>query len=224
MEIIRTKRLLGNQYYPQIHFKNQIFLHHTAGTTAEGAINWWNQTPDHVGTAYVIDRDGTIYEVFDSSRWAYHIGIRGDNDHVEKHAIGIEIVAAGQLYRREDNKVFFYPLYPNLRAHTLIPKEDVWELKKAWRGYNLYHKYTDDQILAISWLVKILIEKFNIPIQENPKNFFLYDGSGEVVKGKGGIWAHSTIRKDKTDIVPEPGFIKTFGGMLESLSKRKKKK
>ena len=220
MEINRKKLLKGDQYYPVMKKKNQIFLHHTAGTTADGAIDWWNQTPEHVGTAYVIDRDGTIYEVFDPEKWAYHIGVKGDNNHVEKHAIGIEIVAAGQLYKRKDNKVFFYPLYPNLIAKTLIDPKDVWEMKKEWRGYSLYHKYNQKQILSVCWLVAELIEKFNIPIQEDISKFYEYDKSGKVLRGEGGIYSHSTVRKDKTDIVPHPEFIKTFTGMLVNLKKR----
>src|SRR3972149_4662478 len=104
MEINKTKRLNNLQYYPKANQKTMIFWHHTAGTTAQGAIDWWNQTPVAVGTAYLIDRDGTIFEVFDPKLWAYHLGVKNDDDYIEKNSIGIEIVAAGQLYLEKDGK------------------------------------------------------------------------------------------------------------------------
>lgn len=221
-EIIK-KYLHNNQNYPAVDHKDQIWLHHTAGTTAYGAIDWWNQTPEKVGTAYVIDRDGTIYEVFDPSNWAYHIGVSNDNNHCEKYGIGIEIVAAGQLYEREDGKVMFYPLYPNKIARTVIPEKEVVRLNKKWRGYTLYHKYTSKQVLSLCWLIDNLIDQFNIPIQDDFRNFWLYDKSGKVLEGKPGIYAHSTVRLDKTDIVPDPVFLKTLLGYLGNVKKMKNK-
>lgn len=222
MDIIK-RYLKTNQYYPSGYEKTQIFLHHTAGTTAKGAMDWWDQTKDHVGTAYVIDRDGTIYEAFNPEHWAYHIGRSDDADYVEKHGIGIEIVAAGELYKRQDKKVFFYPLYPNKVAKTLIPEDQVVRLKKKWRGYDLYHSYTDAQIVSICWLIGELRDRFNIPIQKNPRQMFKYDESGEVLKGKPGIWGHCTVRRDKRDMVPQPEFIKTLFGYLDSMVKRETK-
>lgn len=224
METRIIKRYLKtNQYYPRGYEKTQIFIHHTAGTTASGAMDWWDQTPDHVGTAYVIDRDGTIYEAFNPEHWAYHIGRSDDADYVEKHGVGIEIVAAGELYERKDGKVFFLPLYPNKIVKTLIPEEDVVRLKKKWRGHKLYHSYNDKQIISLCWLLGELMVRFNIPIQADHREMFQYDESGEVLKGKPGIWGHSTVRRDKRDMAPQPQFIKILFGYLDNIKKRKSK-
>jgi len=207
MNIIK-KHLDNLQFYPTVNEKKQIFLHHTAGTNAQGALDWWNQTPDHVGTAYVIDRDGTIIEAFPADRWAYHIGLKGDDDFVEKNSIGIEIVSAGGLVK-EGEKFMFYPLYPNKAGGREIPASDVWEMPTGWKGFKYFHKYTDQQVRATIELVKYLIETFKIQLQPDLNKFWEYNE--EVFKSHStGLWSHSTARKDKADIIPFPGFTKSL--------------
>lgn len=207
MKIDRTRLLDNQQYYSRMYTKESIILHHTAGTNAAGAIDWWNQTPDHVGTAYVIDRDGTIFETFDPKAYGYHLGIRGDDNWIEKHSIGIEIVAAGQLYK-EGEKYMFYPLFPNKAAGREIPKEDVWDMgKEGWRGFRYYHKYTDEQITSTLWLCNKLILDFKIKVQD--KVSLLHEYNDKIFKNHlKGIWGHSAVRRDKNDIVPFPSFMK----------------
>ena len=124
---------------------------------------------------------------------------------MERQSVGIEIVSAGQLYK-ETNGFYFYPLYPNKNPKQLIPTSDVWELKTAWRGYNYYHKYTDNQISSVVNLIKYLVKMFKIPIQPDLTQFYEYN---EEVwkKGLSGLWSHSTVITYKTDIVPEFNFL-----------------
>ncbi len=185
-----------------------IFWHHTAGTSADGALSWWNQTPDKVGTAYVIDRDGTIIEAFDPIKWAYAQGVKGDDDFVDKNSIGIELVAVGQVYK-EGVEFVFYPLFPNKAGRKVIPTADVVTLDKPWRGFLYYQKYTDKQIESLIWLTKKLMVDFKIPLQANFKNFFEFNK--DVIDAKihtPGIWGHTTVRQDKNDVVPYPEFLK----------------
>lgn len=197
--------------------KTSIFLHHTAGLTADGAISWWNQTPEKVGTAYVIDRDGTIYECFDPKAWGYHLGIKGDDDYQEKYSIGIEIVAGGQLYL-EGNKFMFYPLYPNKAAGKEIPKTDVVDMgEQGWKGYRYYHCYTDKQTESIIWLVNKLAEDFKIKIQSDLKSISEYNP--EILsKHLPGLWAHSSVRKDKVDVVPYKTFMDKLINGIKTVS------
>ena len=212
MEINTSKALNSSQFYNSAKEKKQIIWHHTAGTTADGAIGWWNQTPEVVGTAFVIDRDGTIYQIFDPKLWAYHLGVRakdgGDvNDLDEKQSIGIEIVAAGPLHQDETGKFFHYPLWPNKSAKNKVNQDEVWDMgEEGWKGNRFYHAYNDKQIEALFGLTKKLMTDFKIPVQADIGK--MYEFSTEVVKNKTpGIWSHSTVRKDKSDIVPHPSFI-----------------
>ncbi len=73
-----------------------IVLHHTAGSTASGAASALNSRG--LSSHYVIDKDGTIYQMVGDEKRAYHAGagsIRGDGRDVNDRSIGIEIVNLG---------------------------------------------------------------------------------------------------------------------------------
>jgi N-acetyl-anhydromuramyl-L-alanine amidase AmpD len=215
---IVKKPLKTDQYYQTAHKKQSIFLHHTAGGTAEGAIRWFDQTPEAVGTAYVIDRDGTIFQVFDDAKWAFHLGVKGDNNDAEKQSIGIEIVARGWLVE-ENGKFFHYPLFPNKAGKTEIPKDEVWEFKNKWQGYKYYHKYTDAQIRATVALVAMLMKKYDIKPQKDFDKFFQFNPD-VAMKNLPGIWSHTAVRKDKTDIVPHEDFVKPLKELMAEIAKK----
>jgi N-acetyl-anhydromuramyl-L-alanine amidase AmpD len=199
MEIIQ-KHLSNGQYLTQLIKKTMIFLHHTAGTTADSAWSWWNSTPARVGAAFIIDRDGKIWQCYDDAMWAYHINVPGDLDRLETESIGIEIVSAGIL-DKVGEEYFFYPAgRGNKLIHTHIPAEDVETLETEWRGEKYFHKYTKEQVKAVDELLRYLIEKFDIKVQ--PSLDDIYDHNQEVIDhALPGIWAHCTVR-EKTDIYP----------------------
>jgi hypothetical protein len=220
-DIKKTAPLRGEQFYPSVEKKTQIFLHHTAGLTAKGAIDWWNQTPEHVGTAFVVDRDGTIYQTFEPDRWGYHLGIKGDDDYVEKHSVGIEIVAAGNLYKAPDEEKFmFFPLFPNKAGWKVIPTEEVTVLGSPWRMKNFYHKYTDAQIESIIFLIHMLRHDFGIEIQDKLGHFYEYNAD-VVAKKLPGLWSHSTVRADKNDIYPDPKLLEALDSYLAEYPNKK---
>lgn len=73
-----------------------IMLHHTAGSTASGAAQALNSRG--LSAHYVIDKDGTIYQMVGDERRAFHAGagsIRGDGRDINDRSIGIEIVNLG---------------------------------------------------------------------------------------------------------------------------------
>jgi N-acetyl-anhydromuramyl-L-alanine amidase AmpD len=200
MEIIK-KHLTNGQYMTQEYVKDSIFLHHTAGLNAEGAWQWWNQTPERVGTPYIIDRDGKIIECFDPKMWAYHLGVNNDDNYHEMHSINVELVSGGQLYP-ENGQFKFYPLYPNTQFFTIIPKDEVIELGEPWRGFKFYHKYTDLQIEALRELLIYLHGEFpTIKFQSDLTDFYELNPV-VIAKHQAGLWSHSTVRADKTDIIP----------------------
>jgi len=213
---IIKKYLTNGQYYSQPHPKTCVFLHHTAGTTAQGAWGWWNQTPDRVGTPYLIDRNGDIYECFDPKSWAYHLGIKGDDDSQEKQSISIEIVAAGHLYG--ENKNMFLPLYPNTAAGKKIPDSEICVIKDGFRGHTNFHAYTDAQIISLCQLLgKLHVDFPTIPF---PSTFTAKDleYNKEVIdKDLKGVFSHTSVRQDKDDIFPQPNLLwaltRSFGLM-----------
>lgn len=99
MQVDQSMRLTPDQYIPERQEKDLVVLHHTVGGTARSTFEWW-QTGDReqrVATAYIIDRDGIIYEVFDPAHWAYHLGLKGAAGAHDKRSIGIELASEGGL-------------------------------------------------------------------------------------------------------------------------------
>lgn len=204
-KIIQAGPLNGDQYYPQEFVKNNIFLHHTAGYSAKDAIDWWNQTPDHVGTPFIIDRDGTIFQCFDEKKWIYSLGVKGATN-TEKHGIPIEIVSLGFLFK-EGEKYYAYPNYPSKIGKSEVKESDVLTLD--FKGYQYWQKYTDKQVESIISLVRWLVEEYSIPVQEDVTNFFEYNVK-VATQNIPGIWSHTTVRKDKWDIFPQPNLIEAI--------------
>ena len=215
MDIIR-KHLTNGQYLTQKFEKTSMFWHHTIGTTAMSAWRWWNSTPQRVGTPFIIDYDGPIYECFDPAMWAYHLGVSGDDNYHEKHSINIEIVSAGPL--RYKNKQFrFYPLWPNKLRYTVIPKDEVFSFDEPWKGHRHWHKYSDAQIDAAEWLAgKILLENKGISLDTDLSKIFDYNE--DVLNNHlSGMWTHNTVREDKSDIFPYPPFIDMLNKLQSDL-------
>src|SRR6188768_899662 len=77
-----------------------MVYHHTAGSTAEGAIEALNNRG--LGAQYIIDRDGTIYQTFPEGMMARHMRepgsrYRTDDDALtagfgNENLIGVEVV------------------------------------------------------------------------------------------------------------------------------------
>ncbi|HEY8097194.1 MAG TPA: N-acetylmuramoyl-L-alanine amidase, partial [Methylobacter sp.] len=79
-------RLPAGQFYTERPKKDLIVLHFTAGTSAKSAFDTWLADPQHIATAYIIDTDGVIYEVFDPTQWAFHLGVKGSNGRFDKRS------------------------------------------------------------------------------------------------------------------------------------------
>jgi len=63
-------------------------------------VRWWREDGHQVGTAYLIDRDGTVHEAFDPAAWAWQFGLKWPDAkriRFERRYIGIEICSEGGL-------------------------------------------------------------------------------------------------------------------------------
>lgn len=195
MEILKMP-VLANQYYSVVNEKKYIFLHHTSGSNAASAVAYWNSKPDRVATPYIIERSGEIFETFDPKYWAYALGVKGGTL-LEKASIHIELVAWGGLSTKE-GKFFTY-------TGKEIKGQDVTFLKEPWRGYSYFHKYTDEQIESLHLLLDRLRSNFFIPHNIiNRNNFWQFRDFKTLPHG---IWSHTTVRKDKSDICPQDNLV-----------------
>lgn len=184
-----------SEYYREQTTKNKIVLHHTVSSSKQSTTSWWIKDGIHVATAFIIDKDGQIYELFDPTFWSYHLGsgtVTLDN----KAAIGIELVNEGQLYKREDNTYYWWIDKDNPFGKAKYNGE-VFDNGEEWRDFRYWAKYTSPQIDSVIKLLKYLTEKFNINIDIITS--YLYDKS---LLNYNGIISHHNVRKDKTDVSP----------------------
>lgn len=175
------------EYYSEEVKKEQIYLHHTVSRTAASARNWWVQDGIHVATAYIVDKDGTIYENFNPHYWSYHLKV---GKHVEKKSIGIEIVNEGWLTKKYNTYYWF--------DGKAIYRGEVHQLETPWREQEYFAAYTEEQVKSTAILTKYLSYNFNIPF-EFVENF---DYDKDIKNNFKGILSHCNVRKDKTDISP----------------------
>lgn len=201
--IYRTLRLPQKEFKAEPKKKNLIVLHHTAGADVESTVRWWLTDPKPIGTAYIIGRDGTIFEVFPPEMWAFHLAVKNDGLNgtnaqrraLERRSVGIELACAGWVIKRGRE---FYKFGRLTRGNRL--RKMPFDLGKKWRGQRYFEPYSKSQMQATARLVDHLCRRYNIP-RETPRNPGRY--SPKLVTAK-GILSHATLRPDKTDV--HPGF------------------
>lgn len=189
-----TYRLPSNQYVVEPVDKTGIVLHHTVSRNVDSVFDWWvekgNRKVLRVGTAYVIDTNGTIFEFFPEICWAWHLG-RGNGTLNEMRTIGIELVSEGPLEMIGGD---FYSVLGN-RLHNPECAVDIGE---NWRGYRYFDQYDDEQILSLICLLYDLCERHGIN-REIHSDLWTYNAD---IKTFEGVYTHAQVRPDKTDVHP----------------------
>lgn len=215
-------RLNSGQFFEEEFDKKMIFLHHTAGNSNPFiSIDGWNNNTDKIGTAFVIAgkpkegeikyKDGDIVQAFSSKHWAYHLGIPSSvfqkygikYQSLDKISIGIELCNWGYLIKQSDGTFRNY-------VGGIVPKDEVIDLGKEFRGHRYYHSYTDSQISSLRDLLIYLCDRYKISKTFNES---MFDVNQACLNGTNGIWSHTSCRTDKFDVSPQPKLI----NMLKTL-------
>ena len=194
MKIITTNIMPDKEYVKEETKKTQIVLHHTVSDGTGKAVEDWFESDkgaSRVAVAYVIDKSGNIIELFDPKFWAWHIG-KGSTTLNNKSSIGIEIVCAGQLWKKGDKYFWFDGTHPFTREN------EIFDNKKLWRGSQYFAKYTNEQISAVKDLLNYLFQRFPT-IEKKFSNTFDYNKNYFQFNG---VVHHANLRPDKTDLSP----------------------
>ncbi len=206
VEVDSSLRLPETEYFPEIQRKTGIALHHTVCDSARKTVGIWraDKEPDgalrRVATAFVIDRDGTVFEAFDPAAWAWQFGLSWPDEQripFEKRFIGIEIVSEGALIER-DGKLYAYDTVSPLMSK---PPSEAFDAGTPYRGHRWFDRYEPQQLQALSRLVGELCGRFSIPRVYPEKPFVYY---GEALASFEGIIGHAMVRSDKSDPAPDP--------------------
>ncbi len=181
-----------NEFCREEFAKRQIVLHHTVSSSAKSAENWWrnDKGKQRVASAFIVEKDGTIFQLFDPKFWAYHIGT-GSTIWQNRRSIAIEIVNEGGLIKeqRQGQDIFLW----NDRRNEY--KGEVVTLPEPWRGYHCFAAYTKEQYSAVMELLNLLCERFAIPDVLIASYKF-----SETYRTFHGIVSHHNLRPDKSDV------------------------
>jgi N-acetyl-anhydromuramyl-L-alanine amidase AmpD len=208
---IKQVRLKETQYFAETKEKNQIYLHHTAGSgDAEAVSRFWGSNESKIATAFVIGEKGDIVQCFSSKNWAWHLGV-GEQIFtnyklpfidLNKNSVGIEVCNWGPLKYKEGN-------YYNYVGKKVKP-EMVTDLEYKYKGHQFWYKYTDEQIESLRQLVVYLCDTYGISKEYREE---IWNVDREALKGNNGIFTHNSVRPDKSDVYPCPRLIE----MLKNL-------
>jgi len=106
---------------------NFIIIHDTTGSSAEHALQTLTDPARQVSSHYLIGRDGTLYQLVDEDRRAWHAGASywGGTTDINSASIGIELDNTGAEPYPEAQIVRLLQLLQDLRQRHRIPANNV---------------------------------------------------------------------------------------------------
>jgi hypothetical protein len=192
--------------------KDWLFLHHTAGweNPYNTISSWGRDTRGAVATEFVLGGpritnndttfDGEIVQAFPQGGYGWHLGT--GNNTMHRNSVGIEVCNFGWI---KNGKT-----YVNTIAHS----SQVVTLAKPFRGHKTWHRYSDTQISKLKDLILFIANRDSIDVRK---------GLPELIKSRGvdafdffdvsyvtnnpGLWNHTNVRRDKTDMFPQPELV-----------------
>ena len=199
-------------YYAVEHPKQRIVLHFTAGQLRSD-LSALTRDNYHVSVAFVIGRDGTVYQLFSSKYWSGHLGKGIGNTNTgnaqDKCTIGIEISNYGYLAERNGNLETYYSRQQNAQGqegpvdvYCSLDEKQAWlKTDSPFRGQSYYAAYTNEQMESLVILLRYLTTQYGIPraFLPEPKR---YEATEDVLTFN-GIVSHINYRPTgKWDIGP----------------------
>jgi hypothetical protein len=213
--------------------KEYLFLHHTAGwNNPYNTINNWSRdNRGSVATEFVIGGqsvkgndfkyDGEIVRCIPNEGYGWHLGKNG-SQHMHVHSVGIEVCNFGNLtkggyYKRtNEGKVWVDKNEDKCYTWAGVEVHDsqVVKLDEPFRGYDLWHRYSEKQIESLKELIIYISKRDKIDIckglieeiTKNGRDAFEFNEDAYYGRVK-GMWSHTNTRKDKFDMFPQPELI-----------------
>lgn len=129
-----------------------IIIHYTSGCTSKKAFQSLSNYFRRVSSHYVISEDGTISQLVDESKRAWHAGVSSWKEHsdINTHSIGIEIVNPG---------------FSKINQAPCIQNSNLWNTAQGViipGSEFMWYRFTEAQINSTISLCKEIIQKYNI--------------------------------------------------------------
>ena len=216
-QIFETKEglTIEKHYLPKDEYKvgptnkEYVFLHHTAGwhNPFKTIDQWGRDGRGAIATEFVLGGpsvkgndnkyDGKMVQAFPEGGYGWHLGKNG-SQHMHTHSVAVEVCNFGYIV---DGKTY---------AGTLVDNSQIVTLKKPFRGYKTWHKYSDAQIEALKKWILWIAERDNIDVRAGlpalikQKGADAFEFNEDAYYGKvKGLWTHTNTRKDKFDMFPQ---------------------
>lgn len=202
------------EYVSGKYSNDYIILHHTAGWDSPKQVVdcWGRDTLGKVATEFVIGGqrttdgrdvyDGKIIRSYPEGCQAYHIGSSGSS-YMNLHSVGIEMCNMGYI----KNGLTY--------VNTIVKPDQIVTLRESFRGYQTWHKYSDKQLESLRELLLYVSKRDNIDLHRGLYEWIkkegvikAFDFHQDAYDGKvKGMLSHSSIRKDKYDVAPQPELV-----------------
>ena len=215
IEMIECVRENGDEsfFFKEEFTKQRIVLHFTAGYL-KGDIDTLTKPESYVSISFVIARDGSIYNLWTSKYWSYHLGpgAQGGNTEMSKTSIGIEISNIGYLEKSSSNLV---TQYRSSDIYCSITETSFYTKIPAYRGKEYFATLEEEQYNSVIKLLRFLTAEYKIPrefLDESKR----YDVVNDIASFK-GITSHVNYRPTrKWDIGPAFKWDRVISGVRQT--------
>lgn len=220
----------GKERFP----KKQIFLHFTVSLSAAhrggrtghtGDVAHWERQSYPLGTFCIIDSDGKVYQLFNSSQWANHLGIKRSlfaeyglpnlSRKITRESVGIELDSLGPLEPAPDGNGFWtaVPTYQKSKwiRNVRVAPENVTHYPDGWKGWKYMENFHPEQIESLRQMLLYLCYTYSIPCTYHED---MWDVSPRALQQLPGIWQHVSVRKSgKSDLHPQTELVDMLKGL-----------
>ena len=209
---IKTHYLPKKEYLVGPTKKDWVFLHHTSGwnNPYKTIDDWGRDKRGAIATEFVLGGqkitdgdstwDGELVQAFPTGGYGWHLGT--GNNTMHRNSVGIEVNNFGWI---RDGKT-----YVNT---TALPSQIV-TLDKPFRGHKTWHRYSDTQISVLKNWILFIADRDNIDVRKGLPELIKTKGVGafdffdiDYVTKNPGLWNHTNVRRDKTDMFPQQELI-----------------
>lgn len=199
----------------------QIVIHYTAGSNAGGPKDeFWNfnkSLSSRTSAHYIVDRNGSIYQIVNDKDLAWHAGVRSvsplDSYENATTTIGIELVNWGWV-TLNNGKYYTYGSweYATSSSRQIFDNLTAWSPNGSLSSYRYWEDFPAEQISSLNDLVDELVAKYDVQKVLYSPNIIDYEESESSLNNFVGILGHSVITDYKWD--PGPAFQDRFLDLL----------
>jgi len=217
------------EYFAGPTNKEYAFLHHTAGGANPYQVvdMWAKDTRGKIATEFVLGgpacngkdykHDGVLVQCIPTGGYAWHLGDNG-SQHMHSHSVGIEVcnygyvtkggyTSGGKWVAKDPGSYYNY-------GGGLVVNDHVVTLPKAFRGHTTWHRYSEKQLAVLKDWILYIANRDNIDVRKglieevHKKGAAGFEWNENAYYGRvKGLWTHTSVRKDKVDMFPQPELI-----------------